>query len=577
MQKKDSFRRVSINNNVQETSGKKSQKNENNNSHIRTRLSINPNNHVIYNSNSNTIKAKDKINKENLKILANNNTREESQKEELDHPKPLETEIEDLDELKSQFNKNCDFLEKTKDSSEGPESDKNSKNEKILIINTDIKNKNNIKNSNNNISCQSENINLIKKQRNNDNKIGEKKSKDKKINPFISNEVAKNINDSYNNLNKTINKRIHNDNESPKYKNINMIRRSQNYLMNKENMKFINIENNCVIKNQNKKNKIFPKTKTFQSKASFNLLKSKENETVRKLVYEKCEKNNNDLKEKNLNIKQNLTKNYLRNKNQIENIIINDKNSIKTYTDSQALTTEKKIKNRNINENSSNKKNIINNTIVSKNLIKPSIEIKEPDHLNNRISINYEMNNSVNKSRKNTFDHIPNFNNTKTTYVVISKKSKNQIPKVNVIPKTNGPKNIKISSQNSSINFNKNFKLIVPNSYSSLDEKINSNRQRNFFINKSQKKLRTISRDRYEENYKNYLEPSINENNQNHVNQKINKKSILINKFVDNKQNMNHQYDYDYNNYNYFYDNFNYSSNLVPINYTSFYNGNYLY
>ena len=124
------------------------------------------------------------------------------------------------------------------------------------------------------------------------------------------------------------------------------------------------------------------------------------------------------------------------------------------------------------------------------------------------------MNNSVNKSRKNTFDHIPNFNNTKTTYV---------------------------------------------------------------FINKSQKKLRTISRDRYEENYKNYLEPSINENNQNHVNQKINKKSILINKFVDNKQNMNHQYDYDYNNYNYFYDNFNYSSNLVPINYTSFYNGNYLY
>ena len=70
------------------------------------------------------------------------------------------------------------------------------------------------------------------------------------------------------------------------------------------------------------------------------------------------------------------------------------------------------------------------------------------------------MNNSVNKSRKNTFDHIPNFNNTKTTYVVISKKSKNQIPKVNVIPKTNGPKNIKISSQNSSINFNKNFKLI---------------------------------------------------------------------------------------------------------------------
>ena len=577
MQKKDSFRRVSINNNVQETSGKKSQKNENNNSHIRTRLSINPNNHAIYNSNSDTIKAKDKINKENLKILANNNTREESQKEELDHPKPLETEIEDLDELKSQFNKNCDFLEKTKDSSEGPESDKNSKNEKILIINTDIKNKNNIKNSNNNISCQSENINLIKKQRNNDNKIGEKKSKDKKINPFISNEVAKNINDSYNNLNKTINKRIHNDNESPKYKNINMIRRSQNYLMNKENMKFINIENNCVIKNQNKKNKIFPKTKTFQSKASFNLLKSKENETVRKLVYEKCEKNNNDLKEKNLNIKQNLTKNYLRNKNQIENIIINDKNSIKTYTDSQALTTEKKIKNRNINENSSNKKNIINNTIVSKNLIKPSIEIKEPDHLNNRISINYEMNNSVNKSRKNTFDHIPNFNNTKTTYVVISKKSKNQIPKVNVIPKTNGPKNIKISSQNSSINFNKNFKLIVPNSYSSLDEKINSNRQRNFFINKSQKKLRTISRDRYEENFKNYLEPSINENNQNHVNQKINKKSILINKFVDNKQNMNHQYDYDYNNYNYFYDNFNYSSNLVPINYTSFYNGNYLY
>ena len=133
------------------------------------------------------------------------------------------------------------------------------------------------------------------------------------------------------------------------------------------------------------------------------------------------------------------------------------------------------------------------------------------------------MNNSVNKSRKNTFDHIPNFNNTKTTYVVISKKSKNQIPKVNFIPKTNGTKNIKISSQNSSINFNKNFKLIVPNSYSSLDEKINSNRQRNFFINKSQKKLRTISRDRYEENYKNYLEPSINENNQNHVNQKINK------------------------------------------------------
>ena len=52
---------------------------------------------------------------------------------------------------------------------------------------------------------------------------------------------------------------------------------------------------------------------------------------------------------------------------------------------------------------------------------------------------------------------------------------------------------------------------------------------------------------------------------------------MLINKYVDSKQNMIPQYDYDYNNYNYYYDNFNYSSNLVSINYTSFYNGNYLY
>ena len=145
---------------MQSIQEKKIQINENN--IIRnSRKNYNTNNHVHFYSNSSK-KNKDSLS--NDRIIENKIKNEA--KEELDHPKPLITENdEDLDNLKSQFNQKeqkeinvtpptsenaiiqkNENLEKTKDSSEGQESNyeyKIIKSEKNKMVCSDLKNYNN--------------------------------------------------------------------------------------------------------------------------------------------------------------------------------------------------------------------------------------------------------------------------------------------------------------------------------------------------------------------------------------------------------------------------------------------------
>ena len=587
MQNKNSRRRVSNNNNIQIFSEKQNPKKENNinNKAIRSRISFNQNNnHINYYSNA-INQVKDKTIKQNIKaqnISSNKENREKEENDYLDHPQPLVTEFENLDDLKAQFTKNDkkEILEKTKDSSEEPFSNKNSKNEKFCMINTDIKNK--ICNLNITDNNKSENLNMVKKRKNIDNNNNDKKTKEIKINPFIKNDFAINGNNIANYNIKTFNRSIHNLNEIPKYKIMN--KEVQNISTDKENinLNLINLENNKIIKNQNDKTKNFHKQKLLQPKTSFNLIKKNENTTVRKLVFEECEKNNN-LKYNIINTNQTFSKNNLNNRyrehiNHI-NISDNNNNKLNSYNFSQNLTEEKKTKN-NINVVLPNKENIIimnNYTYNKKNSRIISEEIKMPE-INKKYDIKKQINNNGYKIRKNTFEKVTNFNNTKTTYVVISKKS-GQIPKSN-FTEIIKPKISVITKQKSLNNvknqINKQEILKVTNSYSFRENKLNSNRRRNFLINKSQKRFSLVPRNNQETNFRNYIASSINENNKKSINSINNNKFSLINKSVNNRHNLIPHYTYDFNyDYGYYYDNYTYDENLVHIDYTSSYNNIY--
>ena len=115
---------------------------------------------------------------------------------------------------------------------------------------------------------------------------------------------------------------------------------------------------------------------------------------------------------------------------------------------------------------------------------------------------------------KNPFINYENFNNTKTTVVVFSKKTR-PILKVNVIPncsKKNNNKNIigQKSATNIILNNSKN-KFYGP--YSLREEDINP-QKRKIGIKKNQySKLLFLDRNNFDINYMNFINSSKTENN----------------------------------------------------------------
>ena len=544
-----------------------------------SRKCINTNNHVHYFSNSSK-KNRDVINTE---IIIENKIKNEA-KEELDHPKPLITENdEDLENLKSQFEKTeqkelivtpptseksviqkNDNSEKTKYSSEGRESNyeyKTGKNENIRIVCSDFKNYNNKRSSINiNKDNKCEGFNSINAEKNIlqvMNKLSEYKRKNRKNNPFIQS--------SYNitNTNKTYDRIKNNCLVQDKYKNLEKEKQNIINSNEKENISYIYNQSNSLIRNRNNKNN----KKILSSKAPFKAkIKTIEKKPVRRLVYQEDEKNDSS------NKKFNRNPNY-------SNINIRLNHSIKNNS--------KKIIYK--------KLDLTMNNSISRNLSIDKVKVLNSKDDKNKTPLNKENTNKIQSSQKDlneikpyqqsyrpsnqkkiNLNQIPNFNNTKTTYVVFSKNNKNkQIAKssfnINSLFKENYSK---IASRK---NIN-NPKITLSEQLSFINSKnLFTQKQKRIIMNKSQKKISFFNKIRYDTDFRNSNKSLIYENSKDNSGNFKNKKPIFfIKNYANNKQkifsSVRSNYDYEYYYGNNFVD-----TNCVPIEYNASYTGKLIY
>ena len=498
-----------------------SEKQIQNNNYVRSRQGNNAKNHVSYFSIN--LSEKHNINLKQ-KISRNNPQKVEM---ELDHPVPLKTDYdgEDINELKTQFDTKNEKNEinseqKIKDLIK-ENNDKNEINKNQMIISDNI-NKNNNENGNNIKVNDESNINKEEKTNNvnSDNKNKEKTmtSKEDKKNYSIKTFDRRNFS-SFSNYNyKNIEKTFESGGKSVINENIN-----NGYILTK---------NNSIIKNQNSKNKNIPRLKVYSSTTCFNTSNINNQGVIRKLVYQESKIQNNE---------QSLDKKPQKFKIHINKIYTN----LNINKNSQQINTEKKQIPNKINEEIiSNKENII---------------------INKKLDTN-----------KNPFYTFENSNNTKTTVVVFSKFGKiKPLIKANVVPNCS-EKNQKITGQRSSTNIiMNNPKSSYFESYSFRGEKNIPNKKKKIGINN---KLLFLDRNNYGINYRNYIKPSITENNKNLNNENFDKKNIYS---INNPKNKRHEiiiptYNYDYN---YYYGNktYAYGKNSMVIDYNSPYIDNYNY
>ena len=576
MKNKNNIKKVTENKNMQSIQEKKIQINENN--IIRnSRKNYNTNNHVHFYSNSSK-KNKDELS--NDRIIENKIKNEA--KEELDHPKPLITENdEDLDNLKSQFDQKeqkeinitppisenaiiqkNENLEKTKDSSEGQESNyehKIVKSEKNKMVCSDLKNfnnkGNNLKMNNNN---KNEGFSVINRGKNiliSVNKISEYKNKNNKNNPFIRN------NFNMKNNNKTFDRKINNNFVVDKYSNIDKENQNSNINSNKkENISYIFNQANSLIKNKNNKNskKILPSKESLKSE-----IKTIEVKPIKRLIYQECEKNYSS--EKKIDNFQNVSKNKIRyHRHSINDtkIIYKKLNLTMNNSRSRNLSFDK-IKQLNKKDDKDN--NILDKENTNKNQTskKESNETKP------------QQQNRLLNQKAIDLNQINNFNNTKTTYVVFSKNDKiSQIPKVNFTPifKQNYTK---ISNQKKIL---VKPKMTLSNQLSFSNAKhIFAQKQKKITLNKSQKKIYFFNKPEYENGFRNLNKTTTYENNKQIFNDLKDKKPIqVIKNYRKDKQNIFPSYGSNYD-YQYYYGNNFFDSNCVPIGYDSPYTGKYIY
>ena len=530
-------------------------------------------NHVVVNSKPGIkLNSHFQNNPINFRAINNNRPKNES---ELDHPKPLITDYdEDLDDLKSQFNtkqekqiidnKNIDLknikkvetLEKNKDSSKGQDSIHEYKEncEKLKKEFFDIKNNDN-KNENNlniNREIKSENLN----QGNNVKKIipSNQSISNEKINFKFDNYSVKSFNtrNNHKNLIDSIYKNIHEENKN-----------NDNSTKKKTNNHNILNKNKNIIENKNTKNENIPKLRIYPSSTTFNTTQISEKGTIRKLVYQECEKNNSQEK------KVNNTVHNLENKNQNHKIPINDNQIVLRKINTNIISNSQYLANDEINQPNNISNSITSNkenTIPKK--IENSIKKMKVQNIEKKWNIN-----------SNPFDQ---YNNTKTTVVVFSKLRKiNQIPKAN---KTSEVviKQHKMINQKSSNNIINKAKNSFSGPFSFREDKSDNNPKRKIMINKSQKRLKLLEKNNHNINYRNFVKSSFTENSKNNVEEYKDGSSFLINKINNNSRSNKHNhfsiYNYDNNNdYEYYYGYNTYDNNLLAIDYNTPYIDNYNY
>jgi len=505
-------------------------KNNKNIVYMRSRQSNNHKNHVSYYSNNlNSVRDKNEINQT---ISRNNQIKKEL---ELDHPKPLITDYdEDINELKTQFytkseKNNINTNQNLKDLPQENQ-EKNTKNKLIYSDKENISNNENINSINMNDESKIDKDIKI----NNVNSENKAKGENLKNNSKFNNNGPKNYCKNYSI--KTFDRRNISSNDDTNYKNIEKDFQTIGKSTKNENNnnEHIFIKSHSIIKNQNTKNKNNQRLKIYPSTACLNTSNTSninQKEVARKTLYQKRDKKN---------INQQIYKYYTNkiNTNYPKSTLNINLKNISQYINTHNNQILHKLK----EENSSNKENIINSNKLNSN--------------------------------KNPFINYENFNNTKTTVVVFSKKIR-PILKVNVIPnysKKNNNKNIigQKSATNIILNNSKN-KFYGP--YSLREEDINP-KKRKIGIKKNQNsQLLFLDRNNFEMNYINFINSSKTENN------KSLNDEISIKNSTNNKQRIIiPSYDYNYD-YSYYYGNgtFAHNKNSIGINYNSSYIGNFNY
>jgi hypothetical protein len=235
------------------------------------------------------------------------------------------------------------------------------------------------------------------------------------------------------------------------------------------------------------------------------------------------------------------------------------------------------------------------NNSISRNLSIDKVKVLNSKDDKNKTPLNKENTNKIQSSQKDlneikpyqqsyrpsnqkkiNLNQIPNFNNTKTTYVVFSKNNKNkQIAKssfnINSLFKENYSK---IASRK---NIN-NPKITLSEQLSFINSKnLFTQKQKRIIMNKSQKKILFFNKIRYDTDFRNSNRSLIYENSKENSGNLKNKKPIFfIKNYANNKQkifsSVRSNYDYEYYYGNNFVD-----TNCVPIEYNASYTGKLIY
>ncbi len=621
--KNENMRRVLLNRNMNAAPRYQIQSNENNKNKeniVSSQKIINKNNHVHYYSKSSNRSNNNTNSKKDLKLskkLSYND--EKNNEEEIDHPKPLLSDIEeDLDDLKAQFiKKNVDKEILNKDKNNNLYFENIKKNNNTMDI-LDTKNKilieENTKEKDNNInnekvlnkkkseiyfplkkSYKSENLCLdhIKPQLSvnfidNDKKDYNIKKIKRNEQIFMSNRSKKELNNnrktlcqnsSFNLLNEKTTKK-----NKPEKRNENKVRNENyNYLNIPNNNKKINkkspINKSVSIINNNQKQYLYTSNIPKVKRKYGNL-------QIESIIKEECERNHSQEKTNSLihnrmtNIPQNQQKN-ITSRSTIPIILKNINNSlpneeIRSFASDRDYEYSSNVLDE-FSKNNTEENNVHNlSRIKSNDLKKTDFQKRHNIFMNNK----EDDHNNTSRYRKKTYEKGGKFHNVQTTYIVISKK-----PNINKIPKSsNNPEIVDYNKykfinptpsanylNNSKLNNVANISSNYPNEYEYQRKSVNeirrvgsNNNFKNLPIRRSYNYNDFIlDNNNYDTNYRNYIESSIIRNGDLYKDIKGRNTCYLINKSSSINQNTMSNYDYDYK-YDYFY---NYDDNFTNNSY----------
>ena len=329
-------------------------------------------------------------------------------------------------------------------------------------------------------------------------------------------------NQSYNNI-KSLNQRTQINNKPQMIKN------------QKQQKESIYIPNNKILSNNPSEVKIeeeyaknYSKDKYFQTEPNINNNLNNNSQTSKMQISQVSQNNpqiKNILKKKSIHTK-NINNLFSKEENQIfESERNKDKDNGILVINKEDVNNKQKIQNESscININNANNKE---NKLLNLQKIKSS-EIKNTICLQKNIFYNKLESQNNSKYRRKTFERGGKFNNTQTTYVVISKKkSMKNTPTKNTpeIIDYNKYKFINPTPSANCLNYSKLCKgSDIPQRYLTdlKFQRVNANEQKKFGLNKSYNNLpvkrycdynnlvvNNLNINNYDTNYKNYVESS---------------------------------------------------------------------